>query len=203
METRVLGFQFIRELDQDDEDFRNYLHDADDRKHIPYTLQEGFLFKGNKLCIPKWLIQKLLVKEVHGGGLLGHFGINKTIDMLTEHFFWPKMGGDVHEVISKCSTYQKAKSQFHQRLYTLSPIPNGPCDDVSMDFIVALPRTQRGKDAIIMVLDRFSKMAPFIPCEKADDASHVAYLYFKEVVKLHGIPRSIMSDRDTKFLSHI
>jgi len=53
MEARVLGFQFIRELYQDDEEFKHYLHDQDDYKHIPYTLQEGFLLKGNNLCIPK------------------------------------------------------------------------------------------------------------------------------------------------------
>jgi len=126
MEARVLGFQFIRELYQEDEDFKHYLLEQKDHKHSPYTLQEGFLLKGNKLCIPKGLIQKLLVKEVHRGGLAGHFGINRNIDMLKEHFYWPRMGGDVHEVISKCSLCQKAKSQFHQGLYTPFPMPNGP-----------------------------------------------------------------------------
>ena len=202
MEARVLGFQFIHDHYKEDEDFKPYLNDQEGNKQGPYILQEGFLFKGNKLCIPKGPIRKLLVKEVHGGGLAGHFGINKTIDMLKEHFYWPRMGGDVHEVISKCPICQQAKSQFHQGLYTPLPIPNGPWEDVSMDFIVALPRTQRGKDSIMVVVDRFSKMAHFIPCEKTDDASYIAHLYLKEVVKLHGIPKSIVSDRDTKFLSH-
>jgi len=81
---------------------------------------------------------------------------------------------DVHAVISKCSICLKAKSQFHQGLYTPLPIPGDPWEDVSMDFIVSLLRTQRGNDAIIVVVDHFSKMAHFISCEKTDDASHVA-----------------------------
>jgi len=122
--------------------------------------------------------------------------------MLKNHFFWPKMGGEIHVVIFKCLTCLKAESQFYQGLYSPLPIPNGPWEDVIMDFIIALPRAQRGKDAIMVVVDRFAKMAHFISCEKTNVASDVAYVCFKEVVKLHGIPRSIVLDRDTKFLSH-
>ena len=138
-----------------------------------------------------------MVREAHGGTLAGHFGLNKTIDNLREHFYWPKMGGDIHKFISASSICQKAKSRFHQGLYTPLLVPSQHWNDVSMDFIVALPRTQRGKDAITVVVDRFSKMAHFIHCHETDDATHISELYFKEILRLHGVPKSIVSDRDS------
>ena len=81
------------------------------------------------------------------------------------------------------------KKTFKHGVYTPLPVPIRPWEDVSMEFIMALPRTQRGKDSIIVVVDRFSKIAHSVPCHKTNDASNVPDLYFKPMmVRLHIIP---------------
>ena len=152
-----------------DDLFKNYTKGACGK----FYLHDGFLFRENKLCIPHSSLRELLVREAHGGGLMGHFGIAKTLGVLHEHFFWPRMKCDVERICARCVSCKRAKS-----------------------------RTKRGRDSVFVVVDRFSKMAHFIACHKIDDVSHIADLFFKEIVRLHGIPRTIVSDRDMKFLSY-
>lgn len=73
-----------------------------------------------------------------------------------------------------------------------------PCVHISMDFVLGLPKTARRHDSIFCSIDRFAMMAPFLPCSKTTDATHVADLFFQEVVTLHGVRTTIVSDRHVK-----
>jgi hypothetical protein len=148
-------------------------------------------------------MRKNLLKEKHSGGLVGHFGHDKMLSKLNGSYFWPRMRIDVRKFVDRCRICQHTKGKRQNTwLYQPLPIPERLWDTVSMDFILGLPRTQRGYDSIFVVLDRFSKMAHFIPCQKTNDATHIVNLFFKEVVRLHGLPKSIISDQDTKFVGH-
>jgi hypothetical protein len=167
------------------------------------VLQDGLLYRANKLCVPASFIRLLFLQEAHGGGLMGHFGVKKMEDVLAAHFFWLKMRRDVERYVSWCTTCNKAKSRLNPHgLYMPLPVPSVPWEDISMNFVLGLSRTKRGRDSIFVVVDHFSKMAHFIPCHQSDDASHVADLFFTEIVCLHGVPNTIILDRDAKFLSH-
>jgi hypothetical protein len=204
LDHKIFGMESIKELYATDFDFKDaYENCREWRTWNKYVLHDNLLYHANKLCVPASSIRLLFLQEARGGGLMGHFGVKKIEDVLAAHFFWPKMRCDMERYVSHFTTCNKAQSQLNPHgLYMPLSIPSVPWEDISMDFVLKLPRTKRGRDSIFVVVDRFSKMAHFIPCHKSNNASHVADLFFTEIVYLHGVSNTIVSDRDAKFLSH-
>jgi hypothetical protein len=125
--------------------------------------------------MPKGSMRENLLKEKHSGGLARHFGHDKTFAELNSSYYWLGMREEVKKFVNKCNIFQYAKGKKHNtRLYQPFPILDRPWDAISMDFVLGLPRKQRGSDSIFVVVDRFSKMTHFIPCQKNNDATHIA-----------------------------
>ncbi|GJR15064.1 putative nucleotidyltransferase, ribonuclease H [Tanacetum coccineum] len=122
---------------------------------------------------------------------------------LKQHFWWSGMKRDVATFVSKCLTCQQVKIEHQRASGLLQPleIPVWKWDEISMDFVTGLPRTQRKHDAIWVVVDRLTKSAHFLPIRKDYPVSKIAEMFQQEIVRLHGTPSAIVSDRDPRFTS--
>ena len=152
----MLGFEHLKALYEKDQDFGVIYEECRRHPKGNFLIQEGYLFKSTRLCIPTCGTRELLMREVHGGSPAGHYRENKTSLVLKEHYYWPSMDKDVQDILRRCVTSQIAKSHsLPQGLYTPLPVPISPWVDVSTDFMLGLPRTQRNKDFIFVVVDHF------------------------------------------------
>ena len=172
-------------------------------KHLEdYTLKEGLLFFKKRLCIPAPLRIQIL-KEAHESPLTAHPGYHKMFASLKENFFWPRMKKDALEFTRQCLICQKVKAERVKIPGKLQPldIPQMKWECVSMDFITGLPKVSGNFDSIFVVVDKLTKVAHLIPTRTTATASDIAQLFVKEIVRLHGVPARIISDRDVKFTS--
>ncbi|GKD90952.1 RNA-directed DNA polymerase [Tanacetum coccineum] len=204
MQIRVQGFDSFRGIYCDDPDFREIWSKFDNGPFQQFSKLDGYLFKGARLCIPLYSLHEAIILKGHAGVLACHFGRGKTLALLRERFYWPKMERDVNRLLERCRTCHIAKTHSSNAgLYTSLSAPVALWEDVSLDIVLCLPCTQRAKDSVMGVVDQFLKMAYFVPCSKTFDTSQVARLYFAEIVKLHGVPKTLNYDGDVKFLSHL
>ena len=200
-QAAIIGFDRLPLIYQDCPDFRAFWS-GNTTDQLEFRIEAGFLFFQDRLCIPSGSTRDFLVWELHGGGMAGHFGISKTIQATELRYYWPLLRCDVRRIIGRCSICTIGKlTKQNTGQYLPLPMPDSPWQEVSLDFVLGLPRTRRQFDAILVVVDRFSKMAHFVACSRMTGAAHTAWLFFNEVVRLHGVPRSIVSDRDVRFTS--
>ncbi|GKV33019.1 hypothetical protein SLEP1_g41575 [Rubroshorea leprosula] len=167
-----------------------------------FWCNDGALYTvGNRLYIPKWEnLRRELMKECHDSRWAGHPGIKRTMALVEELYYWPRMRDDVEAYVRTCLVCQQDKIEQRQPGGLLEPLPapERPWECVTMDFISALPRSE-GCGSILVVVDRFSKYGTFIPAPRDCKAEEAARLFFKHVVKYWGLPRTIISDRDPRF----
>ena len=179
MSVKVIRFERLKDDYESCLDFgKLYTSLSNASRPIPnnYTLQNGYLFKANKLCISRSSVRDFLVQETHAG----HFDRDKTFEEVERQFYWPGLKRGVAKIVGQCHTCQLTKHHKQNTgLYTPLPVPNRPWQDVSMDFVLGLPPTFRKHDSILVIVNRFSKMAHFLPCSKTSDASKIAKLYFE------------------------
>ena len=132
-----------------------------------------------------------------------HPGDDKMYLDLKEYYWWPRMKKDIVLYIGKCLTYSKVKAEYQKPsgLLQQPEIPQWKWEQISMDFVTKLPRTAKGHDSIWVVVDRLTNSEHFLPIREDYRMERLARIYIDEIGVCHGVPISIISDRDSRFTS--
>jgi hypothetical protein len=167
-----------------------------------FSYSDNLLYCNGLLSIPDTPSKVNILKTHHDSPLAGHFGVAKTLELITQNYWWPKLQPFVQDYIKTCDTCSRIKTPHHLPYGKLLPlpIPNQQWKSVSLDFITDLPESDKS-DSILVVVDCLSKMAHFISCSKDISAEQTASLFLKHVVCLHGLPDDIVSDHGPQFAS--
>jgi hypothetical protein len=167
------------------------------------TDEEGILWFRNRLCVPKGEAREVLLDEAHNSAYSIHPGATKMYLDLKTRYWWRGMKKEIVQYVAQCDTCQRTKAEHQKPAGLLQPllVPKWKWEEIGMDFVIGLPRTQKENDSIWVIIDRLTKVAHFIPVKTTFGRATLALIYLKEIVRLHGIPRKIVSDRGTQFTS--
>lgn len=167
-----------------------------------YYLENNILkLRTGELCIPRKFVKEIM-RIAHDSPTAGHYGEAKTLGRLT-NFHWRKKSRDVYKYVKGCLECQQTKCSNKKPMTNpqILETPGRRWGSISMDFIQGLPETEDGHDTILTFVDRFSKRPHFVPCKSNVTAVDVAHLFHHHIFKHHGLPDSIVSDRDPLFTS--
>lgn len=167
------------------------------------TAHNNLLQYREEIYVPDYdPLKHFILQSHHDATSAGHPGCDKTFELVSRRYYWRKMRKYIAQYTKNCKTCRRAKPTTHGKHGVLRPlpIPQQPWQQVSMDFVSGLPESQ-GYNAILVIVDRLSKMRHLIPCDSTVDAEQTATLYLQHVWKLHGLPTHITSDRGTQFTS--
>ena len=164
----------------------------------------GILLYQGRVCVPDDAALKCeILDESHTTPYSLHPGTTKMYQDVKSLYWWPGLKKDVVEYVAQCLTCQQIKTEHQKPAGLLQPlhIPEWKWEDIAMDFVVGLPSVAGQYDSIWVIIDRLTKSAHFLPVKTTFSVDQYANLYVKEIVRLHGAPISIVSDRDPIFTS--
>jgi hypothetical protein len=169
-----------------------------------HTDHQGVLWFNNRIVVPKdHQLRKQILDEAHLSKFSIHPGSTKMYQDLRQNFWWIRMKREIAKYVSECDTCQKVKVSHLRASGTLQPlpIPSWKWEDISTDFIVGLPNTSQKHDSIWVIIDRLTKTAHFLPMHTTYSAKKYAEVYLNQIVRLHGVPKTIISDRGAQFIA--
>ncbi|KAL0535770.1 hypothetical protein IC582_024695 [Cucumis melo] len=201
-----MDLETIKEEVEKDEKLKKIvasLNEVDEDQTSKFTIKNSLLHYKNRLVISKASSLIPAIMNTFHDSVVGHFGFLRTYKRLASELYWEGMKSDVKKHCEACVTCQRNNSLALSPAGLLMPldIPHQIWSDISMDFIDGLPKA-KGWDVILVVVDRLSKYSHFLALKHPYTAKTVAESFVKEIVRLHGFPTSIVSDRDKVFLSH-
>jgi len=167
--------------------------------------KDGYLWHQGKIWIPNNEgIRTNLIRQDHDILPAGHGGTAKTTELVQRKYYWPKMRETIKQYVKSCDICQLTKVVRHVPYGLMKPneAPNRPLKSISMDFITELPPSA-GADAVVIVIDRLTKMAHFIPCTKNMQSKQFQEPFIRETFRPQGIPRDIITDRGSIFTSDV
>ena len=181
------------------------LRDRVEKGELPeFSVADGVLRFGTRLYVPNvGDLRRELLEEAHHSAYSVHPGSTKMYHDLRSHYWWRTMRRDVAEFVRRCLVCQQVKAEHQRPLGLLQPlkVPEWKWEEIAMDFVVGLPIAPGGYDSVWVIVDRLTKSAHFLPARTRYSASDYAAIFVKEVVRLHGVPASIVSDRGSQFTS--